>query len=117
MVNAAETDIVCPAVTAEDPNALLGEELLVLNDILAVCAVDILDSVGKCVCGSAVSLDVVLRVKECLGGSLDFIGGLVGLGDSLNLCYEPVAYGVLAEKHTEAVLGVVLEQGVGPCGA
>ena len=38
MIESAEADIICPAVTAENPLALLGNEVLVLTDVLALCA-------------------------------------------------------------------------------
>ena len=32
-IQAAEADVVCPAVTTEDPDGLLGDELLALQDL------------------------------------------------------------------------------------
>ena len=37
MVNTAEADVVCPAVTTEDPLRLLSQEVLILQDILEPC--------------------------------------------------------------------------------
>ena len=34
MIEATETDVVCPTVTTEDPLALLGEEVLVVQQFL-----------------------------------------------------------------------------------
>ena len=33
VIQAAEADVVCPAVTTEDPDGLLGDELLALQDL------------------------------------------------------------------------------------
>src|SRR5699024_9237427 len=38
VVQAAVTDVVGPAVAAEDPEALLGQELLILQDLLGLVA-------------------------------------------------------------------------------
>ena len=40
MVNTAEADVVCPAVTAEYPLGFLSQEVFVLNDIFAYIAVN-----------------------------------------------------------------------------
>ncbi len=44
VIQTAEADIVSPAVAAEDPDALLSQEFLILQDSLAVRAVRMLSS-------------------------------------------------------------------------
>ena len=76
MVNAAEADVVCPAVAAEDPYGFLGKVFLVCKDVslcLAV-AVKAFKSLNKC-CGSRlVSFTVVNCIKVCLS-SFDYVFG------------------------------------------
>ena len=54
VVNTAESDIVCPSVTAEDPLGFLSKEVFVLNDVLAYWAVNSLQCGNQLVCSSAV---------------------------------------------------------------
>ena len=46
MVNAAEADVVCPAVAAEDPDGLLGQVFLLGQDVSNGVAADLGFQVG-----------------------------------------------------------------------
>src|SRR5699024_10370940 len=71
MVQAAEADVVGPAVAAEDPDALLGEVVLLGQDLLAVLAVGIgLQLSDQLLGGGGVGLAVVVGGKLLLDGRL-----------------------------------------------
>ena len=73
MVNAAEADVICPAVAAEDPYGLLGEVILLSKDLLCVLAAASLKSSDQRVGSGAVGLAVVIGLQPllaCLNDSL-----------------------------------------------
>ena len=72
MVNAAEADIISPAVAAEDPNGLLGKILFVCKNLSAGVSVNAFKSCNKSFCCGGVCCAVVYCVKICICGSLDF---------------------------------------------
>ena len=162
MVHAAEADVVGPAVAAEDPQRLLGEILLVLEDFrhqlarvavaeLRAAVLELLGvglELGKLVAkdlgrvgaageghdgvhghdalfqelyilrgGFRVGLAVFHGVQPLLGGVLQALIGVRHRDQLLGQVRQTVADGLLAQIHAQAVLGVVLEQGVGPGGA
>ena len=143
MVDAAEADVVSPAVAAEDPDGLLGQVGLLREDLsaqLAGVAVAVLLALGLQF-GSMLgelrhlgqlvhSADVLFEGRDVglgsLGVGVEIVDGVevllrggleVGVrpldGDErLGLLNQAVTDGLLAEVHAEAVLRVVLEQGV-----
>ena len=58
MVNTAESDIVSPSVTTEDPLGFLSQEVFVLQDILCFLASACFQSSNQLVCSSAVGSTV-----------------------------------------------------------
>ena len=118
MVQAAEADVVGPAVAAEDPAALLVEEVLVGHDALVALAVTGglgLHHSEELRRGGLVGLAVVIGLKILLR-SRDLGGILAVFGDVADVLRQIVTDLLLAEIHAEAVLRVILEQGVGPGG-
>ena len=117
MVNAAEADIVCPAVAAEDPDGLLGEVFLVLENVESCRAVAIElfelcdNSLGSC----AVLLAVVLCSDEFCNSSLYAFRSLFVCSDFFEVSDKSLTDSLLTEVHTKAVLSVILKQGVSPC--
>ena len=73
MIEAAEADIISPAVTTEDPLALLSEEVLILYEILG----KIIGLISKC-CNELIG--------SCTVGSADTEGIKPLLSDILNRC-------------------------------
>ena len=125
VVQAAEADVVGPAVAAEDPDGLLGEVLLVSQDLAAQLAGvalasgdnGVLQGGDELLGGLAVGLAVVHGVQPVLGGGLQIGVGPLHGQQGVGLVHQAVADGFLAQVHTEAMLGVVFKQGVGPGGA
>ncbi len=116
MVHAAEADIVCPAVAAEDPYGLLGQVGLLLQNLLDVVAADLGFQVGnQGLGGSLVGFAVVIGVQPGLAGSLPLLGSGVS-HDSLDLILQGFPDNSLSGVHTQTMLCIVLEQGVGPGG-
>ena len=111
VVNAAEADVECPAVAAEDPAALLVQEVLLLQQLCT---------------GVAAAVELFECSNEILGSCLVCLAAVVGLeplcslgnlvGDCFDLALEVVADLLLAEVEAETVLCVILEQGVCPGG-
>ena len=64
MVNAAEADVVCPAVAAEDPNGLLGEVILLGEDFLDGVAANVSFEVGNQSLGSGLVCFAVVMVSR-----------------------------------------------------
>ena len=116
MVNAAEADVVCPAIAAEYPNGFLCKIFFVIKNRFAKLAAAVKNG-NKVFRSLCVLLAVVYGIKIILCGSLNFVACLVGGSKLFNLCYKAVSDCVLTEKHTEAVLCVVFKQRVCPCGA
>ena len=111
VVNAAEADVECPAVAAEDPAALLVQEVLLLKQLCT---------------GVAAAVELFERSNEILGSCLVCFAAVVGLeplcslgnlvGDCFDLALEIVTDLLLAEVEAETVLCVILKQGVCPGG-
>ena len=100
-------------VAAEDPEALLGQVLLVLQDLLSLGRTVSLEGGDQGLGGSIVGLGVGLGLDELVDGSVQSLV-LALHGD--NLLDQVLADGLVADLHAEAMLGVVLEQGVDPGG-
>ncbi len=117
MVDAAEADVVCPTVAAEDPDGLLVEVILLCEDLLgsvAACAV-CLDDGEKTLCGLLVVVAVVIGGEVILSGLLELVA-LSVLSNCFDALLQVVTDLLLAEVDAEAVLSVILEEGVCPCG-
>ena len=113
MVQAAEADVIGPAVAAEDPEGLLGEVSLVGQDGLGGVAAALLE-LGDIGSGRGLGGLSVVAVLEPSGGSgLQLVRG-VTLEQGLGLSDELVLDGSVTHGEAEAVLSVVLEQGVVP---
>ncbi len=148
MVDAAEADVVSPAVAAEDPDGLLGQVGLLREDLsaqLAGVAVAVLFALGlqfgsmrgelrhlgQLVHGAdvlfegrdvglgglGVGVEIVDGVEVLLRGGLEVGVRPLDGDERLGLLNQAVTDGLLAEVHAEAMLRVVLEQGVAPCRA
>ena len=65
--------------------------------------------------GSLVLVAVVIGLEPCIGSILEFLAAAGSRDHGLNLGLQVVTDLLLAEVHAEAVLCVILEQGVGPC--
>src|SRR5699024_639332 len=113
VVQTAEADIVCPAVAAEYPNGFLGEVLFVFEDFLCLVAAAGFQSSDQLLGSSLVLFAVVDGVQIFLASSLNSLVAAV-LDQVANLLDQAVTNNLLAQVHTEAVLRVVLEQGVCP---
>ncbi len=119
MVQTAVTDVERPTVAAENPDGLLRQVGLVLEDFLgelgrfALAGGDGGKLLDEHIGGFASGMLVAASLKPRLGGV-----GNVGLNASrdelLGVSCEHVVHGLVAKQHTHAVLGVVLEQRVRP---
>ena len=117
MVHAAVTDVVTPAVAADDPLRLLHEPVLVLENLLAVVAAAGLQqrdqarrNLGRFGRRAAV-------FDPLLHHGFQLLGALGAVGDGLlHRLLDAVAEFLHADVHTQTELGVVLEERVGPCG-
>ena len=112
MIKTAETDIISPAVTAEDPYGLLGEVVLVLKDIslLIALAVALFELSNECSSCSCILSTVVYCCEVLISSCLDLSRCLVACSDFLYFLDESLTDSLLTEIHTETVLSVVLEQ-------
>ena len=115
MVQTAETDVVSPTVTTEDPLALLHQVILQVNDLLAVVTTAFLAS-GHNLVGQLGSSNTALTVVDpLLEEVFEFLVAAVAVGDCfLHDALHSVAHLAGSGGHTETELGVVLEQAVGP---
>ena len=139
VVHAAVADVVGPAVAAEDPDGLLGQQISIRDDGIGQLA-------GVAIAGLARGEPLLLigsagQVHAVLAGGQQLLAGLLGALGVVHLL-EPLGAGFLdgglapldvdqradvvgelgaalvdGQVHAEAELGVVLEQGVGPGGA
>ena len=114
MVESAVADVVGPAVTTEDPLAAGRDEVLVVKKFLAVRAVGLLHERNDLVSHLAGDLTVLLVLKPLPEQSLYFIRALVAVEGGGHEVGHRLAGAVGADLHSEAELGVVLEQGVLP---
>ena len=118
VIQTAEADVVCPAVAAEDPDGLLGDVLLALQDLcrlLAAGSSSLLQLSDQGLCGLVVGLGVVLGCDELLVSSLQLSRSLVGTSNLCDLLDQVLADGLLADVQAQTMLCVILEQGVAPC--
>ena len=118
MIQTAEADVVSPAVAAEDPDGLLGEVLLVSQDLatqlagVALAAGNHSGLQGSDVLlgGVGVGLAIVHSVEPGLRSGLE-VGVSPGHGQQgVGLVHQTVADGFLTEVHAKAMLGVVFKQ-------
>ena len=117
VVEAAESDIIAPTVTAEDPLALLDEAVTELEELLADVAAAGLHQRDELV-GDFLGAESVLAVLDPLGEEgLDFGAAAVALQAFLHNALHAVAHLAGGGGHTETELSVVLKQRVGPGGA
>ena len=115
MVNTAVTDIVSPSVTTEYPLGLLGQELLLLKDLLSCIGAVSFESCYQSIRSCAVLSACHEGVDPLLSGCLDVVACC--LSKSLDLGLEICSQGLVCKKHTITKLCSVLKQGVGPCRA
>ena len=113
MVYAAEADIVCPAVAAEDPLGFLRQEIFVFQDLLAGLASAGFQSRYQLICRRAVCSSYAVGIQPLLSCCLYVVSCLLHKG--LNLCFQAVPDGALRQAHAVAELCRILKQGVGPC--
>ena len=114
MVYTAVSDIICPAVTTEDPLALLSQEVLLCDDFLCIRGIDVSKSCNQCIC----CCSVLSTLLVCIEPSLAFRCALAAFCDNvLNVSLEAFTDCLLSKEHTVTELSVVLEQGVIPCRA
>ena len=122
MVKTAEADVVCPSVAAEDPYRLLYKEIL-HSESLFVESVE-LAAAGAALFDSLVEgsfkrsgsnlglLGVVFGIEPLSCRAVD--GCVIGIGKLRNDLSKSLTTLTVCDCHTEAVLGVVFEQGVCP---
>ena len=116
VVETAEADIITPAVTAEDPLALLDEAVAEFEELLADVAAALLHQ-GDELVGNLLGLEGALAVLDPLGEEgLDFSAAAVAAEAFLHDALHAVAHLAGGGGHTEAELGVVLKERVGPGG-
>ena len=124
VVETAESDVIAPTVTAEDPLALLDEAVTEFEELLADVAAAFLHQRDELV-GDLLGLEGVLAVGDPLvEEGLDFSAAAVALEAFLHDALHAVAHLAGGGGHTEAVvcrrlgrqLGVALKQRVGPGG-
>ena len=117
MVEAAVTDVVGPAVAAEDPDGLLVQVLFVLQDLGRLRATVLgsslergnerLDGLGVRL---AIGHGVEVRRDKILGLSRRLVVSCHGF----QLADQAVTHRLVTQQHAQTVLGIVLEQGVRP---
>ena len=116
VVNATETDVVCPTVTTEDPLGLLAEVILVVEDVLSVSIVTVASfkSSDELLGSRSVQSGGILGCKVVSDSFLHFIL-LSYFCKSFCGSNQTVAKCSGSEFHTITELCVILEQGVSPC--
>ena len=115
VIQSAVADVIGPAVAAEDPEGLLGQQIGVGQDGLAGIAAGVLDGVQQLRAGGLGAFRVIHVVQPRLSGGLHGVG-MFGIEQGLHVVSQLGAALCQAQVHAEAELGVVLEQGVGPGG-
>jgi hypothetical protein len=86
MVKSAESDIISPSITTEDPLALLSKEILILYKILGRSSVLSFKSCNKLICSSTVSSANCKCIKPLLSNFLN--SGSIGLSKLLNFLLQ-----------------------------
>ena len=114
MVNAAESDIVSPSVTTEDPLGFLSEEVFLCKDLFALVTSASFQSSYQLISCSTVGCSNSISIKPFLSCSF-YICVLTVSNDILNFLFQSATDSVLSEQHTVTKLSCILEQGVGPC--
>ena len=118
VIQSAVADVIGPAVAAEDPEGLLGQQVGVLKDGLAerigvaAAVLAAFDAGQDLLAGDLGALGVVLVLEPLLGGLLELgpVGALLGQrGDVVGQLRAAL---LDADLHAVAELGVVLEQAV-----
>ena len=116
VVETAESDVIAPAVAAEDPLALLDEAVTEFEELLADIAAAGLHQRDELV-GDFLGLEGVLAVLDPLGEEGLDLGAAAVAGEAfLHNALHAVAHLAGGGGHTETELGVVLEERVGPGG-
>ena len=117
MIHTAVADVVCPAVTAEDPLRTLDKVVVVTVDAAEelVRPLLLLEQLAQEVGAVARSLTAVALVEPELHRRLELRRALLGLQCLRHSGSERLTYRLCAEQHTETILCVVLEQRVRPC--
>ena len=116
VVETAESDIIAPAVTTEDPLGLLDHELFELEEGFAGIAAAFLHHRNELV-GDFLGLEGVLAVGDPLvEEGLHLVGAAGALKAFAHETLDAVAHLAGSGGHTETELGVVFEEGVGPSG-
>ena len=116
MIHTAESDIICPSVTAEYPLGFLGKEVFVFNDILAYAAVLCFQYRYQLIGCRSVGHAAVVGIQVFLACRLNSF--VPGIGKYLfNLSFQPASDCVLCKQHTHTELSVIFEQGVVPSGS
>ena len=113
MIHAAVADIICPAVAAEDPLALLCQEVFLCNDVFRVSIITAFKSRNECF-GSCAVQDAALEGIQIL---LAFFCSDTCCNKLFYFALQALADRLLGEFHTIAVLSSIFEQGVAPCRA
>ena len=110
MIHTAEADVIAPAVAAEDPLALLRQEVFALQDLFAFVTAAGLKSCDQSIRCCAVRRAITKRIQPCLSGLCD----LSVRDQSLDLRLQAVTQSVLCKQHTETEFCCILEQGIRP---
>ena len=116
MVHAAESDIVTPTVAADDPLRFFHEILFPLEDLLAGIAAAGLHHRNEFFAGCGTQRAAVFAVNPLLHRSLQLSRAATAVGDGvLHLQGHALAQFLHTKVHTQAELGIVLKQRIGPC--
>ena len=112
MVESAVTDIVSPAVSAEDPYCLLAEEVFTCYDVSSdSCSFECSNESLACLLRT---IDTVECFDPCISSSLYFIRYACSY-ELFNVSFHLSSACLDSHSHTETVLSVVFEQRVAPC--
>ena len=123
VVKSAVTDVVCPSVTAEDPNGLLDKYVLVLDDfcgkVLAALAVSVSFEVCKQLSGCGLACLGVVKACKPFFASGNAFGVLALFLPNSKQCFNVfLQFGTTlfeCKVVTETEFGVVFKQAVCPC--
>ena len=80
MVNTAESDIVSPSVTTEDPLGFLSQEIFVSNDIFTNFAFASFQSCNQFICSNTVSSTYTISIQPFLTSSFYFFRSFFASG-------------------------------------
>ncbi len=113
MIQSAVADVIRPAVAAERPHGLLGQELFIIADELGLVALVAGHRRQQCI-GSHAGLGGAFGLVDIV---FAHIGGHALVGQRLRGGLELPLDGILPQQIAVGVLGVVLEQAHRPSGA